>query len=61
LDEYIVQVKMQLEWYFGDANYDKDEYLHEILDVDGYVDISTILDFNIMKNMGASEGDVRSS
>lgn len=44
--DHIKNIKMQLEYYFGDYNYPKDGFLRRNLDEDGYAPISLILGFN---------------
>jgi hypothetical protein len=43
IDEHLAMVKMQLEYYFGDVNYERDEYLHGKLDSEGYIEIEELL------------------
>ena len=38
LTPFQLKLKAQLEFYFGDDNYSKDEYLKELEDNDGWID-----------------------
>lgn len=40
-----------MEYYFGDVNYPKDDYIHKIKDKDNYLNISEVLKWNYMKKI----------
>ncbi|KMZ69857.1 hypothetical protein ZOSMA_205G00340 [Zostera marina] len=42
-------VREQIEYYFGDFNYRDDKHLHDRLDKEGWVPISEIANFNMVK------------
>lgn len=43
-----LKIKNQIEFYFGDTNYNKDKYLKSHCDQDGYVPIRVISNFKRM-------------
>ena len=47
-----------MEYYFGDENYPKDDYMHKIQDANGYIYINDILNFSRMKYFNATEVDI---
>ncbi len=50
ISDQIKNVKMQMNYYFGDYNYDKDWHMNRIKDIDGYIDLDEILSWPQMKN-----------
>ena len=47
----VIQMKRQLEFYFGDENWAKDKFLQSISDEEGWVNVNKILDFKNMKKI----------
>ena len=58
LDEKIANVRMQMDFYFGDCNYPNDSHLHRILNEEGYAPIESILTWNRMRHWRATHDDV---
>jgi hypothetical protein len=44
-------IQRQVEYYFGDFNYEKDNYIKSIEDKNGFIDINKIINFNKIKNL----------
>lgn len=44
-------IRKQVEYYFGDSNWAKDEYLRSLADAEGYVALENIMDFKLLKQI----------
>jgi hypothetical protein len=53
-------VRVQLEFYFSDANLRRDRFLRQCIDAssDGWVTLDTLLTFNKLKKLGATEPEL---
>lgn len=49
------RMKGQIEYYFGDKNYDRDQFLKDNIDSQGYLAIDVLLTFNKLLRLGATK------
>ncbi|CAK8988234.1 unnamed protein product [Durusdinium trenchii] len=54
-------IRKQVEYYFSDANWAKDEYLRSLADAEGFVGIQEIMDFKLLKQICADFHTIRES
>jgi len=56
--ELILKLREQIEFYFGDANLQKDRFIKQLINADneGYVDLEKIANFNKMRSMTSDIG-----
>lgn len=54
-------IRKQVEYYFSDLNWSKDEYLRSLADSDGFVDIQNIMDFKLLKQICSDFETIRNS
>lgn len=52
-------VRRQVEHYFGDANWSRDEHLQSLADGEGYVEFASIMDFERLKVLTTNGAFVR--
>jgi hypothetical protein len=45
----ISSLRKQIEYYFGDKNYPRDQFMHDNADSDGYISLDLMLTFNRIK------------
>lgn len=53
------EIVRQLEFYFGDDNYAKDDYLRSLADAEGWVELQAVCDFRQMQKLGAGPEHVK--
>ncbi|XP_036344399.1 LOW QUALITY PROTEIN: la-related protein 7-like [Rhagoletis pomonella] len=51
-------IRKQMEFYFGDANLSKDRFLKQLIDKDPYVPLEVFLNFNKLKALTSSVGEI---
>lgn len=49
------RMKGQIEYYFGDKNYERDQFLKDNIDSEGYLAIDVLLTFNKLLRLGATK------
>eukprot|EP00435_Cladocopium_sp_Y103_P071333 s327_g37.t1 len=54
-------IRKQVEYYFSDLNWSKDEYLRSLADSDGFVAIQNIMDFKLLKQICSDFETIRDS
>lgn len=54
-------IRKQVEYYFSDLNWSKDEYLRSLADSDGFVAIPNIMDFKLLKQICCDFETIRDS
>ena len=59
LSESVRAVKQQVDYYFSDYNYEKDEHLRSKCDADGWIEISEILFWYRMVKLNATYGEIK--
>lgn len=52
---------VQVEYYFSDLNWAKDEYLRSLADADGFVAIENIMDFKLLKQICSDFDTIKES
>ena len=52
---------VQVEYYFSDLNWAKDEYLRSLADGDGFVAIENIMDFKLLKQICSDFDTIKES
>ncbi|KAM3172836.1 hypothetical protein ACTXT7_013724 [Hymenolepis weldensis] len=55
---HLIAIRNQVDYYFGDDNYFRDNYLHKHLDKDRYISVDVLLQFPRMKTLKATHDDV---
>lgn len=55
------RTKTEVEYYFSDLNWAKDEYLRSLSDSDGFVAIENIMDFKLLKQICSDFETIRES
>eukprot|EP00434_Breviolum_minutum_P016022 symbB.v1.2.014122.t1/scaffold1002.1/size145525/4 len=54
-------IRKQVEYYFSDLNWAKDEYLRSLADADGFVAIENIMDFKLLKQICSDFDTIKES
>ena len=56
---WIFKIRYQVEFYFGDYNFDHDEYLRSCLDDQGYLSLFKIMAFPRMRDLNVELADFK--